>query len=230
MTQRLAPAGLAALLGAVLLGGCASMDQDQERYLNYAAWRQMDEAPQPRLEQVPTRHVVHFPTGVDIMTATDRVTLASFLATNNVGRGAQVALSVVNPTAEAVARQASRLETVASTLNRMGIATVAQPPTIDAGPDIIGAQSDDVVVTAYKLAVLPPACPGYNTPVQLDETGRPITVFGCANAANLGLMVADPTDLEEGRTLAPADGEAAALGIKRYRQGVVTPLKIEGTS
>jgi hypothetical protein len=42
---------------------------------------------------------------------------------------------------------------------------------------------------------------------------------GCANAANLGAMVADPGDVEHGKELAPADGERAALGVVEYQGG-----------
>ena len=51
----------------------------------------------------------------------------------------------------------------------------------------------------------------------LPEIG-PLPV-GCANAANLGAMVAEPGDVEHGKELAPADGERAALGVAAYRAG-----------
>ncbi len=225
---RSTPLALVAALAAALVGGCAQWDTN-ERLLTYAAWKQMDEPPSPRVEQVPVRHLVHFLPGADIMTAGDRVALAAFLSGNGIGRGSEVALSVVTPSG-AGARGAARLQAVAGALNQMGVTTTAQPPIVETTADIAGAQPDDVVVVAYKLAVLPPECPGYTTPVQLDKSGRPIQTWGCSNAANLGLMVADPADLVEGRALAPADGEAATLGIQRYRKGQVTPLQLEGTS
>jgi pilus assembly protein CpaD len=224
---RFAPALVAALIPA-LLGGCAEMDRE-ERLLTYSGWRQMDVPPQPRVEQIPVRHVVQFLPGADIMTATDRVALASFLAGNGIGRGAQVAVATVNPGPDST-RVAARLEAVSSTLNRMGVATVSQPPTMDAG----AAQSDAVLVVAYKLAVLPQECPGYTTPVMLDEANRPVFSWGCSTAANLGLMVEDPRDLLDGRDLAPADGEAARQAIQRYRgiqrPNAVFPPEREDTS
>ncbi|MGL4541437.1 MAG: CpaD family pilus assembly lipoprotein [Polymorphobacter sp.] len=47
---------------------------------------------------------------------------------------------------------------------------------------------------------------------------RPL-VMGCANAANLAAMLADPADLERPRAAAPAIGTAAVLPIERYRTG-----------
>jgi len=47
---------------------------------------------------------------------------------------------------------------------------------------------------------------------------------------NLGLMVAEPRDLERGRALAPADGVHAAEAVARYRTGKVYELKQETTN
>jgi pilus assembly protein CpaD len=53
--------------------------------------------------------------------------------------------------------------------------------------------------------------------------------FGCATTNNLGVMVANPADLERGRPLDPADAEAASLSIQRYRVGEIIPLITEDT-
>jgi pilus assembly protein CpaD len=79
------------------------------------------------------------------------------------------------------------------------------------------------VVTARVLAVGAIPCPGYNTPIQLDLEHRPELSPGCANAVNLGLMVANPQDLQGTNTLAPADGAAVLPSIDRYRTGQVYP-------
>lgn len=220
---------LAGVLLPALLSGCVNWDNN-ERLLTYGAWRPIDEWPSPRVEQVPVRHVVHFLPGADIMTAADRVALAGFLAGNGIGRGSTVALSVVNPNPASGIRASNRLQAVSAALNQMGVATVMQPVTVDAGGSMFVGQADDIAVVAYSLAALPQECPGYSTPITVDEAQRPIPVMGCSNAANLGMMAANPADLVQGRTLAPADGEAAVLSIQRYRAGEITPLVKEGTS
>jgi pilus assembly protein CpaD len=227
--MRSAAVALVALAAPALLAGCSSWETN-ERLITYAAWRQVPEPPMPRVEQVPVRHVVHFLPGADIMTAADRVALASFLASNGIGRGSQVAVSVVSPDPATGIRAANRLQAVSETLNRMGVATVVQPAATDTGGSMALGQADDIAVVAYSLAVLPTECPGYTTPVQIDESNRPVPVFGCSNAANLGMMVANPEDLVQGRTLAPADAEAAKLSIQRYRTGQTIPLVKEGTT
>lgn len=220
---------LATLAAPALLGGCSSWETN-ERLITYGAWRQIEEPPAPRVAQVPVRHVVHFLPGADIMTAADRVSLASFLAENGINRGAQVALSVVAADPATGIRAANRLQAVSETLNRMGVATVVQASPADQGGSVVLGQADDIAVVAYSLAVLPQECPGYTTPVQIDESNRPVPAWGCSNAANLGMMVANPEDLVQGRTLAPADGEGAVLSIQRYRSGTTTPLVKEGTT
>jgi pilus assembly protein CpaD len=112
----------------------------------------------------------------------------------------------------------------------MGVATVVQPATIDTGGSVVLGQPGDVAVVAYTLAALPQECPGHTVPTALDSEHRPVPVVGCSNAANLGMMVSNPSDLVRGRTLAPADGEGSVLAIQRYRSGQITPLVKEGTS
>ncbi|MDB5474584.1 MAG: hypothetical protein JWP49_95 [Phenylobacterium sp.] len=48
--------------------------------------------------------------------------------------------------------------------------------------------------------------------------------FGCANAINLRLMIADPRDLERGASLAAPTGDAALAAVQRHRQGQVKAL------
>jgi type IV pilus biogenesis protein CpaD/CtpE len=90
---------------------------------------------------------------------------------------------------------------------------------VDLAPPIQGGNPDQLAVVAMKSQVAPIACPGYNAPIQLDHEMRPILNPGCANAIDLGLMLENPNDLAQGRTLPPADGEGQSLSIQRYRTG-----------
>lgn len=57
---------------------------------------------------------------------------------------------------------------------------------------------------------------------------RPV-VMGCANAANLAAMLANPADLKAPQPAAPAMGAATLLPIERYRTGKLAPLPDVGT-
>ncbi len=59
-------------------------------------------------------------------------------------------------------------------------------------------------------------------------TARPV-VMGCANAANLAAMLANPADLTSPQPAAPAMGAATLLPIERYRTGKLLPLADVGT-
>ena len=85
----------------------------------------------------------------------------------------------------------------------------------------------EIGLTVVKVMAVLPDC---DQPQPL-EPSRPdyVAGFGCATTSNLGVMVANPADLEHGRTLEPADAEAHSLGIQRYRVGEPTPLEEEDT-
>lgn len=51
--------------------------------------------------------------------------------------------------------------------------------------------------------------------------------LGCANRANLRAMLADPADLDHGRTLAPATGEQEARAVEAYRKGEAKKLSTD---
>ncbi|MFC3068844.1 CpaD family pilus assembly lipoprotein [Phenylobacterium soli] len=56
----------------------------------------------------------------------------------------------------------------------------------------------------------------------------PMLPFGCATEANLRAMIADPADLQEGRPLAPGQGDAAFAAAHRHRTGTVKTLNAAG--
>ena len=54
--------------------------------------------------------------------------------------------------------------------------------------------------------------------------------FGCANAYNMGQMLARPRDAAVGRAPGPADATVNAEAIARYREGRVRALSTGGGS
>jgi pilus assembly protein CpaD len=94
---------------------------------------------------------------------------------------------------------------------------------VQAEPTNNQSTGEEIVVFAQTVAVLPPDCPGYNQPVTLDYEWRPNTRLGCANAINLGLMVANPSDLAQGRPIGPADAEMSAAAVNRYQTDKTYP-------
>ncbi|MBP2301112.1 CpaD family pilus assembly lipoprotein [Azospirillum picis] len=65
-----------------------------------------------------------------------------------------------------------------------------------------------------------------DTAFDLGRKALPPPRLGCATAANLGLMLADPRDLAEPQRSGPAAGAVMEDSVQRYRTN--TPLRLDG--
>lgn len=72
-----------------------------------------------------------------------------------------------------------------------------------------------------KYVVTPPECGNWSQKAYPNYENAPLTNLGCANQANLGLMVANPRDLIVGSEGAPASAERSAGAVERYRNRTV---------
>lgn len=222
MTRSSAPlrrTGLLALtaVATLMLAGCAN---DEPRRITFATWKQAAPVPQAQLAEVPTHHAVVFPAAGDALSDAEREAMAMFLQRNRIVPGSRVTLSAAMPGSGDATLLGSRIAAVRSALAELGYYSAALPPGTSAGSEL---PADTIVVTARVLSVAAVSCPGYNTPVQLDLEYRPVLAPGCSQAVNLGLMVANPLDLQGQATLAPADGTAVLPSVERYRTGTVHP-------
>jgi pilus assembly protein CpaD len=117
----------------------------------------------------------------------------------------------------------SRISRLTKVADEHGIGARILPPAAEVAPDSIR-----VVVERY--VVTPPNCPNWTAPPVGGHDNQPGSNFGCADATNLSLMVAEPGDLVIGRTLDPAQGDAAFAAVARYRQGKVKDPGTQGAS
>jgi pilus assembly protein CpaD len=200
------------------LAGCAAEDQPR-RWITFGTWQQGPNYAQPEVRTVDIQHVVKFDSKSQDMSDVEREALVMFLRQNGLQPGAQLAVASSAKSATQTARSASRLAAVQGELNRVGMTSNVVSATTS-NPSITG---DEIVVFAQTVAVVQPTCAGYNAPIALDQEWRPIGQLGCANAVNLGLMVANPADLMQGRPLGPGDAEHQTQAITRYRTGTVYP-------
>lgn len=130
------------------------------------------------------------------------------------GRGHLV---VVAPAAPGDPLSEERAGWALAALQGAGVAVLASAAPI-AAPAV--DDGTGVILEIQQAAVRVPACETYPRALQarVDKTASS-RLLGCATAANLGLMVADPVDLVQGRSLAPADGQPAANAVGKYRTG-----------
>lgn len=84
---------------------------------------------------------------------------------------------------------------------------------------VSGAQEvpiNHAVVAVERTLVTLPACPNWSKRPYSDFDNQPSSNFGCATESNLGMLVANPSDLVTGLPLGPTAGEPAAAAVNRY--------------
>jgi len=91
------------------------------------------------------------------------------------------------------------------------------------------AGSDSVRVVLTRTTASVPGCPDYSHPTMMTADASTSSNFGCATAANLAAMIADPADLVRGAPGAPtADTMTMSKAIGAYR--AATPSGAGGTA
>ena len=95
-----------------------------------------------------------------------------------------------------------------------------------AAPGAEGPAGNEVAVMITRAVVIPPDC-AVPTP---EPTLRPDHPFGCHVNSALGMMVANPQDLVEGRELGPGDAAQTIGAIERYREDKIKEINQEETT
>jgi type IV pilus biogenesis protein CpaD/CtpE len=99
--------------------------------------------------------------------------------------------------------------------------TTSVEPAMAMGPNTVV-----VVRSEYLLGFQ--NCPNYNPATTANPNEAAMPGFGCADAYNMGQMLARPRDAAVGRSAGPADATVTAAAIARYRAGQVPPLNTTG--
>lgn len=87
-----------------------------------------------------------------------------------------------------------------------------------------GAEGFDIELISEAYVVNAPECWVANRDRWTIEPYDSVGTLGCANNANIAVMVSDPRDLLRPRALAPADGTHAARVVKDYQDGETEDL------
>jgi pilus assembly protein CpaD len=191
-------------------------------------------APQPTAVPVLYTHNVFFAQDSAEIPASEAAELRTFLG--NLPKGRQLGVSIIGHGDDAAnadgrdlpvrrARNVARLAEPYG-LGEVDVAVAAEPPA-PTGNEAAPVQRRHVAVRVAGYEVRLPACPDWSRRPEGDGRNLPLSNLGCANAVNLGLMVADPADLARGRALSPADGVREAEAVLRYRTDKVKDLGTE---
>jgi pilus assembly protein CpaD len=108
-----------------------------------------------------------------------------------------------------------RAAAISGELLRYGI--VATPLALDTVP------ANRAIVSIGRYAVTLPNCPNWSQSLSYDFTNAFTSNYGCANATNLGLMVASPADLVSGRPMTGTQAQVAVNAMQRYLTDRVKP-------
>jgi type IV pilus biogenesis protein CpaD/CtpE len=115
--------------------------------------------------------------------------------------------------------QRARAQRVGQVLSDAGARWVSTSlePAMAMGPNTVV-----VVRSEYLLGFN--NCPNYSPATTANPNEAAMPGFGCADAYNMGQMLARPRDAAVGRPAGPADATINALAIARYREGKVPAL------
>jgi pilus assembly protein CpaD len=157
-----------------------------------------------RVDGAESRREVAFATGSAYLTQGELRKLDAWVLSGSIRPADRVAVAAAGPPRLAEQRTAA----VSRELLRYGIVT--QTLALDAVP------ANGAILSVGRYAVTLPTCPNWSQSLSYEFTNAFSSNYGCANAINLGLMVASPGDLVSGRSLTGADAQLAAEAVKRY--------------
>jgi pilus assembly protein CpaD len=157
-----------------------------------------------RVDGAESRLSIAFSGGSDHLAAGEADRLDRMVLAGGIRPADRVTIAAAGPPALAERRAAA----ISHELLRYGIVT--QTLALDAVP------SNHAIVSVGRYAVTLPTCPNWSQSLSYDFTNALTSNYGCANATNLGLMVASPADLVGGRTFAGTEAQPAAAAVQRY--------------
>jgi len=104
-------------------------------------------------------------------------------------------------------------DAIAAIVARYGILLSETAPVTQGSDQLSGTR----VVVSRSLANVP-NCPNWRRASQPEFAASTMSNFGCATNSNLAAMVADPTDLVQGREVNGNDPLTISRAIKTYRE------------
>lgn len=202
------------LLSVLALAGCRTLGEEWN-------WSDVPDSKEPRAELAQIQHDIGFDAGSAHLAGAEQEKLKSFLERNAVAPGDRVFV-VSGSGPENLSER--RRKTVVAYLSHLSL-----PPSDLAGDfGFEEAGNDSVSVVVRRYIVTLPGCPDFTDAPGRTWNNTASRNWGCANAINLGVMVADPGDLVRGRPGGfKRDGEFAVLAIQRYRAGETKKLDPE---
>jgi pilus assembly protein CpaD len=177
-----------------------------------AAEYSKSEAPDElRVDGAETRRELAFAAGSAYLPPAEVRKIDQWVFSGSIRPADRVQIAAAGPPGLAERRTAA----ISSELLRYGIVATALP--------IGTVPANRAVVSIGRYAVTLPTCPNWSQSLRYEFTNALTSNYGCANATNLGLMVASPADLASGRPFTGIDGQPAVGAVQRYLTDRVKP-------
>jgi pilus assembly protein CpaD len=164
-----------------------------------------------RVDGAESRREIAFAAGSAVLTPSEIRKINGWVLSGVIRPADRVAIAAGGPPALARARGAA----ISQALLRWGIVASPQP--------LADVAANRAVVNVGRYAVTLPDCPNWSQSLQWEFTNAYTSNYGCADATNLGLMVASPGDLVSGREFTGADAVPAINAVNRYLTDRITP-------
>jgi len=182
---------------------------------HHGKWQQVPATPENQAEVIVFEQRVSFAADTALLDRPGRQAIDRLLDEADPAPGSLIRLSVPgsqNGTATFDRLTLQRLESLRGDLAARGYESALADSAV---ARVAALTEHEIGLTVSRMMAVLPDC-DQPQPLVPDRPGFD-RGFGCSNAYNLGVMVADPADLERGRTLDPADAERASLTVTRYR-------------
>lgn len=190
-----------ALALSISLAGCAGAGMSN---------RSLDSVHQPVVSQ--SYYTIDLATADGTLPAGEQQRLSDWLGTMKFGYGDRVSVDDPAPYSNGNAHEA-----INDIVAKSGMLVAAGAPVTEGQ---IYPGTVRVVVTRTVAEV--PGCPDWSSRSTTDFSSGTSSNYGCAVNSNLAAMVADPTDLIQGKSISGQDPSTAAKAIQVYRDAVPT--------
>jgi pilus assembly protein CpaD len=164
-----------------------------------------------RVDGAETRREIAFAAGSAALSPSEIRKINGWVLSGSIRPADRVAIAAGGPPALAKARAAA----ISQALLRWGIVASSQP--------LADVAANRAVVNVGRYAVTLPDCPNWTQSLSVEFTNAFTSNYGCADATNLGLMVASPGDLVSGREFTGIDAVPAINAVNRYQTDKITP-------
>ncbi len=216
------------LIGCVLLlGACQTKHADRPWHDPLNLQVDMKPREEKTVQVAPSEiaFALQFPKGSAMLSGAERRAAVNFLK-RRATAGTDEIIVDFGLLHETTDLAYDRRTTIAALVSDAGL----DPVRVKARSNVAGIAENEVNLTVRRYLVTLPGCPDFTSRAGRTFDNRPHSNWGCATATNLGLMVAEPRDIVEGRGGTPGDSEALVLGFQRYRAGEQRALPVGDTN